>query len=149
MSTKCAKCQNVMIHDEVDSFQCTECKGKFHFYCAGYCENDFKRIPGDSKMKFACSGCKKLDTVSKIKTRDEKTAISDATFEELVASDNFVGNQLDFNDRVDFVLKEIKDLKAENSKILSENGMLNEQIIIMKQKLNDLSSTASIIFYLL
>lgn len=50
-----------------------------------------------------------------------------------------MGSQFDyFNKKMDFVLKEIKELKLENSKILAENKMLSEEISIMKEKIDDL-----------
>lgn len=39
---------------------------------------------------------------------------------------------------MDFILKEIKDLKLESSKILSHNMILKEEISIMKEKIDDL-----------
>jgi len=43
-----------------------------------------------------------------------------------------MGNQFDeFNKKMDFILKEIKDLKLENSKILTDNKLLKYEINIM------------------
>jgi regulator of replication initiation timing len=62
-----------------------------------------------------------------------------AKLEELVRFINFMGNQFDdFSKKIDFVLKEIKDLKSENQKIITENKYLKEEIIPMKQKIDDL-----------
>lgn len=62
-----------------------------------------------------------------------------AKLEELVRSINFMGNQFDdFSKKIDFVLKEIKDLKSGNQKIITENKYLKEEIITMKQKMYDL-----------
>jgi len=40
--------------------------------------------------------------------------------------------------QIDFILKEIKDLKFENSKILTENKLLKGEINIINQKIDDL-----------
>lgn len=50
-----------------------------------------------------------------------------------------MGNQFDdFNKKMDFILNEIKDLKSENSKIITDNKLLKEEINVMKEKIDDL-----------
>lgn len=55
-----------------------------------------------------------------------------------------MGTQFDeFNKKMDFILKEIKDLKSENSKIITDNKLLKEEIILMKEKIDDLEQKTS------
>jgi len=137
MTTECAKCQDHLIHNE-DAIDCSECMGKFHFYCAGYNESAFKKRSKNTKLRFVCNECKQARSNSKTKITYENV-ISEKKFEELIASVNFMGNQFDdFNKKMDFILKEIKDLKSENSKIITDNKLLKEEINVMKEKIDDL-----------
>ncbi|CAI6343109.1 unnamed protein product [Macrosiphum euphorbiae] len=141
MSTECTNCHDSIIHDE-DSIVCSTCTGVFHFFCAGYNENAFKKLSNNSKMRFVCNKCKTIGSGNKSKLPDkinDENVISKKKFEELITSVNFMGNQFDdFSNKMDTILKELKDLKLENSKILSENKLLKDEISIINQKIDEL-----------
>ena len=141
MSTECTNCHDSIVHDE-DSIVCSTCTGVFHFFCAGYNENTFKKLSNNSKMRFVCNKCKTIVSGNKSKLPDkinDENVISKKKFEELIISVNFMGKQFDdFSNKMDTILKELKDLKLENSKILSENKLLKDEIIIINQKIDEL-----------
>ncbi|CAI6363908.1 unnamed protein product [Macrosiphum euphorbiae] len=58
---------------------------------------------------------------------------------------NFVGNQFDdFNNKMDCILKEFRELNLENSKILTENKLLEDKINITNQKIDELEQKKSL-----
>ncbi|XP_008182276.1 uncharacterized protein LOC103309197 [Acyrthosiphon pisum] len=97
MPTECTNCHDSIIHDE-DSIVCSTCTSVFHFFCAGYNENAFKKLSNNSKMRFVCNKCKTIGSGNKSKLPDkinDENVISKKKLEELITSVNFMGNQFD------------------------------------------------------
>jgi len=143
MSTECGKCSDKISNEDI-SILCSNFNICLHFLCAGYSEASFKRLTNNKKKSLNNINVLILVILQKLKqiwlvTFHLLLITSVTKLDELVKSVNFMGNQFDdFSKKIDFVLKEIKDLKTENQKILTENKYLNEEIITMKQKIDDL-----------
>jgi len=72
MAKVCIKCQNALIHND-DAIDSSICTGKFHFYCAGYNENSFKKLSNNFKKRFVCNSCKMIGSSANTKITDKIT----------------------------------------------------------------------------
>lgn len=131
MSFECAKCKEKFTHNE-DTLECSVCAKKFHFYCTGVTETNFKKMSKNTKSRFLCVACQSSD----LKTTNDPIAKLDAKMEDLLNSVSFMSKQFDdFNKKLESSLIEMKLLRNDNEKIKIENLRLSNEILEIKQKL--------------
>lgn len=127
MSAECAKCHDLLVHDE-DLLECTECMDKLHFIVLVMMKIISKSYRINKIRDLHVLDVKKTGSGTKTKIPDDNLT-SDSKLEELIVSDNFLINKFDdFNKKINFVLKEIKDLKLENSKLIIKNEIMKKLI---------------------
>lgn len=127
MFAECAKCHDLLVHDE-DSLECTECMDKLHFIVLVMMKIILKSYRRNKIRDLHVLDVKKTGSGTKTKIPDDNLT-SDSKLEELIVLDNFLINKFDdFNKQINFVLKEIKDLKLENSKLIIKNEIMKKLI---------------------
>lgn len=128
----CSKCDEKFTHNE-DTLECNVCASKFHFYCTGVTEANFKKMTKNTKSRFSCVTCQSSD----LKTVNDPIAKLDTKMSDIIKSVNFMSNQFDdFNKKLESSLMEMKLLRNENEKIKTENLRLSNEILEIKQKLD-------------
>ena len=132
MTSDCVKCSETLIHNE-DTMECCLCNNKFHYYCIGISEINFKKMSKNTKSRYTCATCHSSET----KIVSDPLLNLNAKMEDLLKSIHFMGNQFDdFNKKLESALTELKYLKIENETIKADNTRLSNEILEIKQKLD-------------
>lgn len=128
MPLECVKCCDALTKSE--SMVCSICNNEAHYYCVGYTETNFNRMTINTKSKFTCSNCLKVNQKSPKSKSNESVSLNpksvEKNIEELMKSVSFLSSQFDnFNEKIDSVIIELKTIKLENEKIINENKRLS------------------------
>lgn len=141
MPLECVKCCDALTKSK--SMECSICNNVAHYYCVGYTETNFNKMTNNTKSKFACSNCSKVNQKSPKSKLNEPVSLNpksvEKNIEELMKSVSFLSSQFDnFNEKIDSVIIELKTIKLENEKIINENKRLSEEVTILKHKIDSI-----------
>lgn len=153
-TSKCIACEEDIIPE--DAIQCTgDCKGWYHFYCAGFVEKKFRLYQDRENWK--CLGCKTRRVTHRstnleddsIKLSESDTSSHSITIlDEIRDLKSFVQTQfLEYSKSLNFQEGVIKDLtttinafKEEIKTVKEENASLKAEIVKNKAEIDLLKS---------
>lgn len=140
----CNSCNDDIFDD--DLLTCSICNEYFHYMCAALREATFRKMSKITKSKWACNKCKFNENVQPVnETQNKKTVhnITNENFNNLTDSVKFMSDKFDsFGTQLQELLSLVKEMREENRVLKEQNIKLNNEIILLVNRVNTLEQKA-------